>query len=381
MLIAQVNQRDVSGAERSMANLMRAALLFGSNKENYHAVTGEAKDTIQNSDGQLWSAAALQAIFYFGLFGLRFECGNLVFIPCVPKAYAGSHWLTGIRIRNTVLDIHITGYGTEVNSVLINGKPGMPIIPLDSLNKEGRIMLEFALGADDEDETPYQSPEAHEDLPEPHWADDCSTEMLRWEPVEDAKLYRVYNLGKAVAQTGHCEFAPPLSKITDRYRVQALNEKTCSCLSQPFDCGAEDSGTQCQPNRIGANGEYPVEQGQAWLDTEACTSKLYYPTVELAAGTYTLRFRYCNATASKRDGDSCAVRALFDGDELLGYIPFPHNTEAGQWQDFTLSAPFIAKLSEGTHEFSLRYTSACDKGTLNQLMVQHVEIKLRHVSL
>ncbi|MFI3243499.1 MAG: hypothetical protein R3Y56_04535 [Akkermansia sp.] len=380
MLMAQVNQRDLAGVEQSIAKLLRAALLFGTNKENFHAVTGEARDTIQNSDGQLWSAAALQSIFYFALFGLRFEHGNLVFIPCVPKAYAGSHWLTGIRIRNTVLDIHITGYGTEVNSVLINGKPGMPIFPLDSLDKEGRLMLEFTLAADDDDETPYHRPEANEDLPEPHWTQDSSPTMLRWEPVEGAKLYRVFNLGKAIAQTGNCEFEPPASSITDRYRVQALNEKTCSCLSRPFDCGDEGSSTQCQPERIGINGEYHVEQGQAWLDCTENTSKLYYPAVDLEAGTYTLRFRYCNATASKRDGDSCAVRALFDGEELLGYIPFPHNTEAGQWQDFTLTAPFIAKLEAGAHEFSLRYTDACEKGTLNQLMVQHVEIKLRRVS-
>ncbi len=377
VLMAQVNQRDVAGAERSMANLLRAALLFGSNKENYQAVTGEAKDTIQNSDGQLWSAAAMQSIFFYGLFGMRFDNGNIIFTPCVPKAYSGSHWLTGIRVRNMVLDIHITGYGTEFNSVLINGKPGIPIIPLEA---EGRMLIELSL-CEEEDDSPTNllppSPLAAEDLPEPQWSTDCSKDLLRWLPVEGAKLYRVYNLGKAIAQTGNCEFTPAASVRTDRYRIQALNESQVSCLSKPFDCGSDTSIVTCDPVRIGAHGEYSVENAQAWMDTKECTAQLYYPAIELEEGVYTLRFQYCNATASKRDGDSCALRALYDGDTLLGYIPFPHNTEAGEWNNFTLTAPFLAKLSAGTHAFSLRYTKDCDKGTQNQFMLQQMEVKLR----
>lgn len=381
MLMAQVNQHDVAGANRSMANLLRAALLFGSNKENFQAVTGEAKDTIQNSDGQLWSAAAMQSILFYALFGMRFDNGNLVFTPCVPKAYAGSHWLTGIRVQKMVLDIHITGYGTEFNSILINGKPSIPIIPLDT---EGRMLVELSLctdGDEEDGETEALStpPLATEDLPEPQWADDCSKDLLRWLPVPEAKLYRVFNLGKAVAQTANCELVPPCIENTSRYRIQALNELRSSCLSQPFDCGSDESITLCQPERIGAAGEYAVEHGQAWLDTKECTAQLFYPSVELEEGLYTLRFQYCNATASKRDGDSCALRALYDGETLLGYIPLPHNTEAGHWEDFTLSAPFVAKLEAGSHQFSLRFTADCDKGGLNQCMVQQMEINRRPV--
>ena len=136
-------------------------------------------------------------LFYHGIFGLQYEKENLVISPCVPKEYRGSHWLTGLHLRNMVLDIHINGYGTEIASAMINGKPGSPVIPLAT---EGHVQVELEMLPNGDDETPAQPPAAMDDLAEPEW-DSPTPEMLRWKPVPGAVSYRVFRNGTALSAT------------------------------------------------------------------------------------------------------------------------------------------------------------------------------------
>ncbi len=371
VLLAHADLQDTARAGRSMAFMLRAAMAFGTNKENFNAQTGESEGTVQNSDRQLWSVAGMLGLYYYGLFGIQYEAGNLVIAPCVPRGFAGSHWLMGLRIRNMVLTIHLNGYGTEVCSILVNGKPGVPVIPLDTV---GTVQVELELNPSDEEEGPATSPMAQEDLPEPLW-DSPTRELLRWKPVEGATSYCVYANGRAFTNTAACSC--PLtnhSPYFDEYRVQALNAEASSCLSRPFECPAEEGVYVLNPHRIGEEAEYEVEHRQAWLDTRACTSRLDYEDVELPAGTYRLRVLYCNATASLRDHDTCALRELYVDGEPAGMLVMPHNTEAGRWEDYSLTAPFTLQLEGGRHRFSLHYTPHCrnSNGSVNQCMVRRM---------
>ncbi len=373
VLLAHAERQDVHGAERSMVSLLRAAMAFGTNKENFSAATGEAEDTIQNSDRQLWSVAGMLGLFYYGLFGIQYEHDNLVLSPCVPRSFAGSHWLTGLRLREMVLDIHLNGYGTDVCSVMINGKPGSPVIPLTT---RGRVQVELELMPMDELPAASEYPEAVEDLPEPCW-DEPTPELLRWHPVEGATSYCLYADGVAFANTAACShWVAHAGGFYHAYRVQALNAETSSCLSRPYECVAPGARQLLQPFRIGEEAEYEVEHRQAWLDTRPCTSRLDYEPATLAAGVYRIRVCYCNAMASRRDGDTCALRELMVNGRSAGVIPLPHNTEAGQWDDYTLTAPLTVELPGGIHRFSLRYTEICENANrdVNQCMVRFLEI-------
>lgn len=378
VLLAHAEQQDAEGAAFSMSSLLRAAMAFGSHKENFHAVSGEAGETIQNSDRQLWSVAGMLGMYYYAIFGIQYQGDNLVISPCVPKAYRGSHWLTGLRIRQMVLDIHINGYGTEVWSVMVNGKPDSPIIPLDT---EGHIQIELELMPAEEDAPRVQMPAAQEDLPEPEW-DAPTAERLCWHPVPGAASYNVFRNGVAFAATLDCECAlPPARGLYNEYTVQAVNATTTSCFSRPFECPAHGCRYELVPSRVGEQAEYVVEQGQAWLDTKSCTARLDYEEVELEAGTYSVRVMYCNASASLRDGDTCALRELMLDGEPVGVLLFPHNTEEGCWEDYTRSAALQVKVeAPGRHRFSLCYTPRCvnANGSTNQCMVRQLElIRLR----
>lgn len=373
VLQAHGELQDCNGLSFCLASLLSAFLANGSHKENLHAETGEAEHTIQNSDSQLWSICATLGAVYHGLFGLHFEGNNLVFNPCVPKEYAGSHWITGLRIGKMTLSVHLNGYGTEICSVLVNGKPGLPALPLDT---EGNVQMELLLMPIEDEPAPIPFPTAAEDLPEPQWNNPTEKE-LRWHPVPGAVSYCVYRNGAAYATTLDCHCPITRSELYyNSFCVQAVSSAATSCLSRPFNIPAPGSLRLLAPGRVGQEAEYAVENKQAWLDTRPCTARLDFEAATLAAGTYRLRVYYCNATNSLRDGDTCAIRELLVNDKRAAMVILPHNTEAGNWEDYTYTAPIVLTLPAGTNTFSLRFSDRCRNsgGELNQCMVRHLEL-------
>lgn len=379
VLLAHAEMSNTEGCAFSLASLLRAAMAFGTNKENLHAQTGEAGDTLLNSDRQLWSVTGMLGAFYYGLFGLRREGNSITFAPCVPRQFRGSHWLTNLRIRNMVLDIHLKGFGNSVCQVSINGKMGTPILPLDA---SGHYLLEFELlPSEDEQDDALPHPAAKDDLPEPQW-DEPTSSLLRWKPVPGASRYSIFRNGTAFACTGEntCSYPIRLASHYDVYRVRAENAEQSSALSKPFCCVAPGARQIILPYRIGEEAEYRIEKDQAWLDTRPCTSRLDYEDVTLASGTYMLRVYYCNATESMRDGDTCAIRQLYIDGRPDALIALPHNTECGNWEDYGYSAAVTVSVKSGRHRFSLRYNERClnANGDVNQCMVRQIELTRLH---
>ena len=373
VLLAHAELQDLPGVERSMASMLRAAMAFGTNKENMYAATGCALGTVQNSDRQLWSVAGMLGLFYHGLLGIQYEHDNLVFSPCIPKSFAGSHWFTGLRLRGMTLDIHLNGYGNEIASVIINGKAGLPIIPLDTI---GHVQIELELLPEDSAAAPVLYPTAGEDLPPPQWAQ-AEPHTLRWHPVHGATAYRLYADGRLINTTAatSCSAELPPGVPSCRYQLQAVGAGVLSSLSEPLELTAPGAQHTLHPLRVGEHAEYPVEHRQAWLDSRPCTAHLLYEPATLPAGDYLLRICYCNATASLRDGDSCALRELRVNGEPAGIIPLPHNTEQDHWETYTYTAPLRVRIpTTGEHSFSLHHTP--NPGCANQCMVRHLELTL-----
>ncbi len=380
VLLAHAELQDMRGMEFSMASLLRAGMLFGSNKENFNALTGEATDTIQNSDAQLWSSAGMLGMFYLGLFGMRFEGRNLVFTPCVPKNYAGSHWLMGLHIGQMTLDIHINGYGTEICSALVNGTMAAPLISLDTV---GHIIIELELQPCEEDlPVSIAYPALVEDLEEPQW-DEPTSSRLSWHPVERASVYRIFCEGKAIAQTASLSHCLQEGKCCAHYRIQALNERTQSCLNAPYYATSTCHDIHCLPELIGAHGEFSVEHGQAWLHPNECTSTLIFSPVSLPAGSYELSVIYSNAAYSLRDGDGCALRALYLDEVECGFIALPQQGEQDEWDHFVSTSPIrvtiepsLDNVAPVQKRFSLRFTPDCDKASSrNECLVRELIIR------
>ncbi len=379
VMLAYAQQKDPAGVEFCAMSMLRSAMLNVTNKENFHARTGSAADTVSNSDAQLWSAAGMLALYHRVLLGIKQEADSISFSPCIPESMEDSHSLCGLRIRDMVLDVHVSGWGTRLESVLINGQPSSPSIPLDT---KGHVRVELQLAPGEGIRYSgciHPAQRASFGLETPVWNPDSTPNTLRWSPVPGASRYSVSYNGRYVRQVAKPRFFVSHGpRVRYRaYRVQAFSGDKFSSLSVPFEYIAPDARTLAHPLRIGdAEQSYPVENQQAWLDTRPCTGITTYSKVNLPAGLYGVRVCYCNATASLRDADTCALRELHADGRFVGMLVFPHNTEAGRWDDYTLTAMLKCELSEGEHEFSLHFTPRCTNmnGDVNQCMVRYLEI-------
>ncbi|MCC8020402.1 MAG: hypothetical protein LIO63_00200 [Akkermansia sp.] len=359
-----------------MASLLRAALLFGTNKENFSIThRGDCFGTALNSDRQLWSVAGMLSLFYHNIFGLQWSDGSLIFSPAIPREYGGDHWITGLRLRGFTLDLHVHGYGMEICGCLVNGREAPPVIPADST---GHFLVELELNPMEGTESETAPlPGVQFDLPEPRWLPDEAE--LAWEEVEGSEFYVIYRNGLPFTQVTGTRYRPARALCADWYQIQAVSQEGRESFpGEPRVYCPPDARLELSPATIGENGgEYSVEAGQAWLDTQPHTRCLLYATARIAAaGDYLAELQYSNATESRRDGDTCALRDLFVDGAFHSTILLPHNTERGRWEDFSWTSPVAVHLDAGAHRFALRFT-ARDRnanGRVNQCLVRTLRL-------
>lgn len=365
---------NLDAASLSMASLLRAALLFGTNKENISlAHHGDCFGTALNSDRQLWSLAGMLSLFYHNIFGLSWEGNTLIFNPTVPREYGGNHWLTGIRLRGFSLDIRVHGYGSEICACMINGQDAPPVIPADAT---GHFIVELELNPMEEslDHAPA-FPVATFDLPEPNLTkSECG---LIWDPIEGADAYIICRNGSPFTQVTETHYTPLPSTAAVQYQIQAVSaDGRESFLSKPQWLYHTAERQTLTPAFIGREGkEFSVEGGQAWLDTKADTRCLSFSPLRIEeSGDFSVEIQYCNATESKRDGNTCALRDLFADDAFCAVIPMPHNTERSMWADFSLTSPVRIHLERGIHRLSLQFSERNRNinGYVNQCMVRQL---------
>lgn len=103
--------------------------------EIYHPVTGEVYGGLQEGhwerpiykpyewescSRQTWSATGYIRMVLHGLFGMRFSPGGITFKPFVPQRL-GSIKLRGLKYRDSVLNITVEGYGSDIDRATVNG--------------------------------------------------------------------------------------------------------------------------------------------------------------------------------------------------------------------------------------------------------------------
>lgn len=66
-----------------------------------------------------------------GFCGMRFQRDGIFFTPFVPRGLPGDKKITGLRYRDAILDISITGTGQAISTFTIDGTPSDPFLPGD----------------------------------------------------------------------------------------------------------------------------------------------------------------------------------------------------------------------------------------------------------
>ena len=142
-----------TGATQTMADEITgvAALALGSHdfSEIYNARTGEAEGGWQGghwgiAEHQTWSATSFLRAVYLGVFGLQFERDGLRFAPHLPEAWSGIT-LAGLPYRAGALDLTLTGRGSRVTGILLDGRRGnSTFFPAADLAGKHRIEILLA---------------------------------------------------------------------------------------------------------------------------------------------------------------------------------------------------------------------------------------------
>ncbi|MCQ2157625.1 MAG: carbohydrate-binding protein [Bacteroidales bacterium] len=124
-------------AEHLAKTAIRSGALFLTHKENMTYDTGFDENTALNSDRQLWSVASYISIVYRILFGIELTENGMSINPMMPEWMGGEMSLKGLRYRKATVDITVTGKGTEIESIYVNGhakKPGY-VLPAGARGK------------------------------------------------------------------------------------------------------------------------------------------------------------------------------------------------------------------------------------------------------
>lgn len=365
------NEADLSA---SISAIYRAAALFGTNKENFLAGTGDYIGTQINSDRQLWSVAGNLALVYRIFFGMHFRSGGLVFAPFIPYAYRGTYRLEMFRYRNALLDIRISGYGNRIRSFLLDGKPSKdPWFPA-SLQGTHRIDIHLT----------NQRIFSHA-----HWVADhiapgtpvpsLAGDTLRWRAIARASGYRVLRKG-ILFETLTDTQVLITPKGFGPYQVLALDslgfESFASEPLSPRPGAARQQIYQLEEDAPASRLPYQGYTGKGFVET----SPEHNPSIRLLLripqdGTYALDIRYANGNGPVNTDNKCAVRTLLIGGRPAGTLVFPQRGQ-GLWSDWGYSNPLILKLRKGYYPLELDYLPADRNmnGKVNQAMLDCLRV-------
>ena len=174
-----------------LAAIYRAGGLFLTNYENFVAGTGDFLGTEINSHRMLWSMAGNLAMVHRVFMGMSFEVDGLRFSPAIPSSYPGTKILSNFRYRDAVLDIRVDGFGNQIKSITLDGKPlADAFLPADV---SGEHSIQIVMNGRAFNSGAINLVDNHFSLPAPQLKQEGST--LRWEPIPGAIEYRVYKDG------------------------------------------------------------------------------------------------------------------------------------------------------------------------------------------
>jgi hypothetical protein len=338
--------------EHGIASIYRQAALFLTNKENLVIENGDFNGTEINSDRQLWSVAGNLAIVYRILFGMEFLPDKLAFSPFVPKPFSGNLQLRNFKYRNAILDIQLTGFGSQIASFELDGKklrqPHISsklsgrhqlVIRLNNRLEKGRLNLVKNLVTPEVPELKLEG------------------NNLIWNTVRGAKAFRIYKDGKEINQTAEKNYLLTEQNGTGEYQILSVDENgTTSFLSKPVR-NIPENKIQILEAEMYAK---PSEQksagfsGNGFVEFSLEENKTYLFEVNAPEpGEYLIEFRYANGSGPVNTDNKCGIRALYCNKTYAGAAVFPQRgTE--EWSNWGISNPLRVKLVKGLNRFELK---------------------------
>lgn len=363
--MANAKAGNEEGVVQAIGSIFRPAALFATNKENFVLDNGDIATEL-NSSNMLWCLSGNLAMTMKVLFGITYETDGIGFHPFVPKALAADRSLSGLKYRNAVLNISISGYGSRIAEFYLNGKRHEPFVPASVKGvNEIRIVM-----ADNEIAPMKVNEVANAKAPLTPVARMGNYPMfdaegvpvnnrMEWDPIEYIGHYVVLRDGVPVATTRRTSYP---ATVRGEYQVVGVSADGIeSFASQPLSnadmiyAGFAESKREITSPEARHLPEAPVEGwegvGFAEIDhnADACAE------VEVpVGGAYAVNVRYANGNGPVSTDNRCAIRTLTVDGKPAGTIVMPQRG-VGNWNDWGESNSVEVTLPAGRHILKLEF--------------------------
>jgi len=350
--LANAENKHTEAVEAGLASIIRPAALFLTNKENFVAETGDFAGTEVNSDRQLWSVAAMLAMYHRVLTGISFEEERMVFSPVIPESFGGTHSLKNFIYRNGTYDISVTGWGDSISSFRIDGaKSADNSIPATMTgNHTVEIIMNGKSGSRD-----YNKAESYTAPETPILS--AGNNTISWNSVKGATLYRVFRNGEMITSVTDTTHTITVSDRPVDYQVLAVdNSGIESFMSNPVTVAPAHAMIKLEAedfNRLGES-RFPGFSGRGYVKFSLSDSEELTVIVKADSGRYLIRTRYANGTGPVNTDNNCGIRSLCINGMFVSSLVFPQRGK-DEWSDWGYTFPEPVELRNGENILVIKY--------------------------
>ena len=358
----------------SIAAIYRPAALFLTNKENFVADNGDYSGTAINSSNMLWSLSGNISLVHKIFFGIEFKTNGLMFHPFVPKALADTRTLTNFKYRSSMLDITMVGFGNQVASFLLDGKPmDGNEIPATITGKHS-IKIVLSGQGFKEDKINKVSNDIAPPIPAVTYKDG----VLSWAKVNDAIKYLVIRNGNLFSQTTQLQLTVTPGAYSE-YQVIAVDAKQYqSFASEPLVVVSDSAVNiyQAEGNLPTADVAYKGFTGKGFIEiSKTINTSITLPVTINRAGTYAIDFRYANGNGDLGQENKCGIRTLLVDNKKAATMVFPQRGK-DVWDNWGFSNTAKIYLTPGRHLIQLSFKPPNENMNIdiNQAMIDYMRV-------
>ena len=340
---------------QGLAAIYRAGALFLTNYENFVAETGDFAGTEINSDRMLWSMAGNLAMVHRVFMGMSFEADGIRFQPVIPKTYPGKKSLTNFHYRNVVLNITVNGFGNQIKSITLDGQPLKGAFLPASVS--GTHSIDIQLQNNDFSQQPFNLVPNLFTLPNPQAHREENT--LKWEAIDGADHYRVYENGQFLEKTTATFFvrqsrpvafgAPSRPQKLTEYKVSAVDVSGNESFTSEPVLFTEKSTIIFEMENFAPAATLPYSNfsGKGFVEISTEKNKVIECKITVDdPGAYFLNVHYSNGSGPWNTDNKCAIRSLSVNGKYNGVLVFPQRGK-DEWSDWGFSNSRTVQLKKG----------------------------------
>ena len=332
------------------------------------AFNGFTSNRFSKSD-QLLNACANVAVMLRAIAGIEFQPYGIEFNPYVPACLPGTKRIAGLRYRNAIFDISISGTGSEISKITLDGKPMNSNFIGCNISGSHSVEISLTEGMTSESEINITDSHTRPFTPCVVWHGDSAyisnfRRDLTYSIVINDRKYNGI----------HRSFVlPRLEQPFNIVYVVAMDDYAQSLISKPhivfsdkhFRCiSLADYATPGTSLIKGDNAARVVEF------SKTRNSAITFPVVVDEAGEYYLDVSFANGATNVGNCPMCALVVNTHKQDIL-VMP---QRGAGEWSNFGYSNMVHLQLLKGKNVIRLNFEPSLNSHFSEMALLRHVRL-------